>query len=86
MELTALLATEQSIEDFSSWQLGHQQEQRWKTPPGPWPDARLLYEWRYGERAWKAVELYDRWLRGEVLKAGEEGEFEDAIECGEVEV
>ena len=85
-ELTALLATEQSTKDFSSWQLGHQQEQRWKTPPRPWPDASLPYEWRYGERAWRAVELYDRWLRGEVLKAGEEGEYEDAIECGEVEV
>ena len=55
-------------------------------PPRPWPDARLPYEWRYGERAWRAVELYDRWLRGEVLKAGEEGEYKDAIECGEVEV
>lgn len=85
-ELTALLATEQSIKDFSSWQLGHQQEERRKIRPEPWPDARLPYEWRYGERAWRAVELYDRWLRGEVLKAGEEGEFEDAIECGEVEV
>ena len=85
-ELIALLATEQSIKDFSSWQMGYQQERQWKTPPGPWPDARLPYEWRYGERAWRAVELYDRWLRGEVLRAGEEGEYEEAIECGEVEV
>ena len=81
-ELETLLATEQSIKDFSSWQLGYQQEERRKTRPGPWPDARLPYEWRYGERAWRALELYDRWLRGEVLEAGEEGVYEDAsIEC-----
>ena len=41
---------------------------------------------RVTARAWRAVELYDRWLRGEVLKAREEGEYEDEIECGEVEV
>ena len=85
-ELETLLATEQSIKDFSSWQLGYQQEERLKTRPGPWPDARLPYEWRYGERAWRALELYDRWLRGEVLEAGEEGVYEDAIECGEIEI
>ena len=56
-ELETLLATEQSIKDFSNWQLDYQQEERRKTRPGPWPDVRLPYEWRYGERAWRALEF-----------------------------
>eukprot|EP00964_Phaeocystis_antarctica_P113676 scaffold77685_cov84-Phaeocystis_antarctica.AAC.1 len=37
------------------------------TRPGPIPGSEPPLEWRYSEREWRALELYDRWLCGEVL-------------------
>ena len=50
------------------------------------PGSELPLEWRYSEREWRALELYDRWLCGEVLTTEQEGRYEDDLDCGEIEV
>lgn len=46
--------------------------QPWKTRPGHKPDAHLPYEFRYGVKEWGALDLYDKWLRGEQLETDED--------------
>eukprot|EP00964_Phaeocystis_antarctica_P006147 scaffold3348_cov73-Phaeocystis_antarctica.AAC.4 len=71
--------------EFGGWQQRHLTQKRWTTPPGPMPGSELPLEWRYSEREWRALELYDRWLCGEVLTTEQEGRYEDDLDCGEIE-
>ena len=72
--------------NFGRWQQRHLTQMRWTTRRGPMPGSELPLEWRYSERKWRALELYDRWLCGEVLTTEQEGRYEDDLECGEIEV
>ena len=72
--------------DMQMWQQRHLTQKRWTTPPGPMPGSELPLEWRYSEREWRALELYDRWLCGEALTTEQEGRYEDDLDCGEIEV
>ena len=52
-----------------AWQRQQQQRQPWKASLGPDWDAKLPHDQRYGEKGWRALETYDRWLRGQPVMA-----------------
>ena len=52
-----------------AWQRQQQQRQPWKASLGPAWDAKLPHDQRYGEKGWRALETYDRWLRGQPVMA-----------------